>query len=240
MALWVYIKFVIVWCYAHECHMQKVLETSQEWAIDNKMRINPNKTKDKWICFSNAIPTPAPLILDGAVIERVNSHKLLGVWHQNNLKWNSHVEATVKKANKRLFCLRECRRASLPYEVGITCYRTKIRSILEYAAPIWGGLPQYLIEEIEQVQNRCLKILGLPQNELQTLKERRDNITIEEIRRIIRDKTHPCSELIPLHINHAYNLRTVSSIPQPKSYTQRHEKLFIPRAISLINKRGTL
>ena len=63
-------------------HMQKVLETSQEWAVDNRMRINPDKTKDMWICFNNAIPTPALLTLDGAVEERVSSHKLLGVWHR--------------------------------------------------------------------------------------------------------------------------------------------------------------
>ena len=46
-----------------------------------------------WICFNSAIPTPALLTLDGAVIEGVKSHELLGVWHQENLKWNSHVEA---------------------------------------------------------------------------------------------------------------------------------------------------
>ena len=78
----------------------------------------------------------------------------------------------------------------------LTCYRTKLRPILEYAAPIWGGLPEYLTEEIGQVQNKCLKILGSPQNELQTLKERRDNITMEEIRRIIKDNTHPCNKFI--------------------------------------------
>ena len=74
-------------------HMQKVLETSQKWAIHNRMRMNPDKTKDMWICFNSAIPTPALLTLDDAAIERVNSHKLLGVWQQENLKWNSHVEA---------------------------------------------------------------------------------------------------------------------------------------------------
>ena len=152
-------------------HMQKLLETSEEWAVDNRMRINPKKTEGMWICFNSAILTPALLTLDGAVLERVNSYKLLGVLHRENLKWNSHVKAVVKKANKRLFCLREWRRASLPYEAGLTCYRTMIRPILEYAAPIGGGLPDYLMDEIEQVQNRCLKILGLPQNELQTLKE---------------------------------------------------------------------
>ncbi len=59
-----------------------------------------------WFFFSNAIPEPAPLVADSVNIERVSSYKLLGVWHQDNLKWNRHVEEMVKKANKRIFSLR--------------------------------------------------------------------------------------------------------------------------------------
>ena len=89
-----------------------------------------------WICFSSAIPERAPLVMGDEVIERVSSRKLLGVWNQENLKWNRHAEEMVKKTNKRLFCLRECRRTNLTQEVGLTCYQTKIESVLEYAAPI--------------------------------------------------------------------------------------------------------
>ncbi len=55
-----------------------------------------------------------------------------------------HVEEIIQKANKRLFYLRECRRANLPAKIGLTCCETKIRTILDDAAPIWTGLPQYL------------------------------------------------------------------------------------------------
>ena len=139
-------------------------------------------------------------------IERVSAHKLLGVCHQDNLKWNRHVEEMVKKANKRLFCLRECRRANLPQEVGLTCYQTKIRSVLEYAAPIWSGLPLYLVDEIENIQNRCINILGIPRESLQTLQDRRDKLTVEEFKRIQSDATHPCKKFIPSPIPHAYNV----------------------------------
>ncbi|CAB3998476.1 Hypothetical predicted protein [Paramuricea clavata] len=90
------------------------------------MTINSKKTKDMWICFNTAIPAPEPLVIGNEIVERVNSHKLLGVWHQNNLKWNCHVKNIVRKANKRMFSLRECRRANLPPEANlmITLERT--------------------------------------------------------------------------------------------------------------------
>ena len=65
----------------------------------------------------------------------------------------------AKKANKRMFRLRECRRANLPQEVGLMCYQTKIEFVLEYA--ILSGLPQYLVDEIENIQNRSMNILGI-------------------------------------------------------------------------------
>ena len=76
--------------------------------------------------------------------------------------------------------MRECRRANLPLEVGTTCYKSRIRPILEYAAPIWSGLPQYLIDEIESIQNRCMKILETPRNNFKTLEQRRADLTIKE------------------------------------------------------------
>ena len=217
-------------------HMQEALEAMQTWAIESKMTINPKKTKDMWICFSNALSQPAPLVKGDDPIERVSAHKLLGVWYQDNLKWNRHVEEMVKKANKRLFCLRECRRANLPQEVGLTCYQTKIRSVLEYAAPTWSGLPQYLVDEIENIQNRCINILGIPRESLQTLQERRDKLTVEEFKRIQSDATHPCKKFIPSPIPHAYNLRENLALPYLISHTIRHQSSFIPRAISILKK----
>ena len=126
------------------------------------MSLNPEKTKDMWICFKEAIPEPPQLWVDRTCIERVNAFKQ-GVMHQDNLKWNSHVEQYItKKASKRLFFLRECHRANLPTEVGITCYVTKIKSLLEYGAPIRDGIQHYLENELKGIQMRSFKILGLP------------------------------------------------------------------------------
>ena len=117
--------------------LQEALDAVNDWAVSNRMQLNSEKTKDMWICFRNAIEPPPPLTLGNNVIERVASFKLLGVWHQNNLhEWTRHIEEITKKANKRLYYLRECRRANLPTGVGITCYLTKIRPLLEYAAPV--------------------------------------------------------------------------------------------------------
>ena len=69
-----------------DSHVQEVLNSMDGWAQENKMSLNPKKTKDMWICFKDSIPEPPQLsIIDGTTVERVNAFKLLGVLHQDNL-----------------------------------------------------------------------------------------------------------------------------------------------------------
>jgi hypothetical protein len=93
-------------------NMQEVVDEVIKWTSNNKMELNSKKTKDMWICFSNKIPEPPALFCGTETIERVETFKLQGVWQQNNLKWNTHVHQTVRKACKKLFHLRECRRSN--------------------------------------------------------------------------------------------------------------------------------
>ena len=46
-----------------------------------------------WISFSKSIPEPPHIIhIGNKEIERVNAFKLLGIWCQNNLKWNTQMK----------------------------------------------------------------------------------------------------------------------------------------------------
>jgi hypothetical protein len=71
--------------------MQESTNQVMNWANDNKMTVNPKKTKDMRLSFSQSSPESPPILTDGIEIERVNNFDLLGVWMQNDLKWNTHV-----------------------------------------------------------------------------------------------------------------------------------------------------
>ncbi len=71
--------------------MQEVIDglSIRAWAETNKMALNPKKTKDMWLCFTDSIPEPLRIRIAGdEEVKRVNSFKLLG--GQNDLKWNNH------------------------------------------------------------------------------------------------------------------------------------------------------
>jgi hypothetical protein len=97
-----------------------------------------------WICFTESVLKRPPVYIGDKLVERVDKFKLLAMRLQNNLKWNNHVETVIQKTNRHVYILRQCRKANLPVEVGITLCKSNIRSIPEYASPVWGGLPTYL------------------------------------------------------------------------------------------------
>lgn len=154
-------------------------------------------------------------------------------WFQDDLCWSHHIEEMTKKANKRLFLLRECRKANLPKDVGITLYNTKIRPLLEYASPVWGGLPNYLSEEVQRVQDRSLSIIGVPRTALPALHERRSTATKREFEKILKDESNPNNVFVKSAPKNQYNLRSRGSTYIEMSGTDRHQRSFIPRAHKL-------
>ena len=107
--------------------------------------------------------------------------------------------------------------------------------MLKYGVPIWGGLPDYLANELENIQRRSLDIIGLPRDSLPFLEERRKVITARKFQRIKDDVNHPCHALITKFTEHQYNLKFGNLCRCVISGTQRHKQSFIPRATSLIN-----
>ena len=93
----------------------------------------------------------------------------------NDLKWNILISNIFGKASKRIYRIRACRKANLPTEIGLCIYEINIRPLHDYACSIWGGVPQYLEDELQRVQDRCMNIIGVPKNTLES--QRRDKQT---------------------------------------------------------------
>ena len=59
----------------------------------------------------------------------------------------------------RLFLLRTLKRVGLGTNDLVLVYSSIVRSIIEYASPVWAAIPLYLDELIESVQRKALKII---------------------------------------------------------------------------------
>ena len=93
-------------------------------------------------------------------IKLVKDAKLLGVTISGDLTWNAQIMEVTKKAAKRLYFLVQLKRARVPQKDLCLFYITCVRSVIDYAAPVFHhALPAYLSQELERVQKRAMRII---------------------------------------------------------------------------------
>ena len=133
--------------------------------------------------------------------------KLLGIWLDCDLKWKTNTEYITKKAAKRLYLLKILKSFGTPMDDLLAFYCSVIRPILEYGAEIWnGGLTQEQEKsiEFERIQKRVLRIIypnlnydqAITETKLQTLEERRDELCVSLIKKML-EPNHKLHSLLP-------------------------------------------
>ena len=89
-------------------------------------------------------------ILDD-LIEKVQSHKYLGVYICNDMRWNKTVDLVVGKANRSLGLLRR-NFSTCPWQIREKLYFALVRPHLEYACEVWSPHTAELKHRVEMVQ----------------------------------------------------------------------------------------
>ena len=160
----------------------------------------------------------------------MTSAKLLGLNISSDLKWNVHVLELVKKASCWLYFLRQLKRSQVTPEELMLFYITCIRSILEYASPVFHrALPGYLGEDLERLQKRALRIIypGMSYNQalefsgLPTLFKRREEISSKLFNEVVGDPGHTLHKLFPPKNPSNYSLRRNQDFALPSCKTDR-------------------
>ena len=159
-----------------------IVSQVQSYAVKNNMCLNPTKCKIMAVDFLhyNSFQCP-PVATCGHLLEEVKSFKFLGVFISHDLTWTAHCDYIIKKANRRLYALRQLKRCGVPAHDSVMVYCSLVRSTLEYACAVFAALPQDLSDSLERIQKRALAIIfpGSTYNEalhlanIATLKDRR-------------------------------------------------------------------
>jgi hypothetical protein len=108
-----------------------------EWCQENNLSLNINKMKTLIMDYMRQQRAHAPIHIDGATVEKVKSFKFLSVHITDNLKWSTHTDSVVKKAQQHLFNLRRLKKFSLAPKTLTNFYRCTIESILSDCITAW-------------------------------------------------------------------------------------------------------
>jgi DNA-directed RNA polymerase subunit N (RpoN/RPB10) len=159
----------------------------------------------------------------------------------SDLSWDSHVTYMLSKVSKRMYCIHNLIRAGVSARDLIDVYCSIIRSVLEYACPVWHpGLSKSQTKEIERVQKRFFRLVfpnltyleALSAAGVDKLCTRRELLT-QSMFREIKNEQHVLHSLLPKRdLSSSMTLR--SSYPYHIAITKstRYGRSFIPYCIS--------
>ena len=116
-------------------NLQTDLNRLGEWAVENEMRINPDKSKA--VSFTKArLKERVRYYFGEQLIPEENSFKYIGIIIRNDLNWADHANYTIRKARKALyFIMRILKKGN--NNTKRLAYTALVRPTLEYGAVCW-------------------------------------------------------------------------------------------------------
>ena len=140
--------------------LQSEIHTLKRISNEREMVLNPDKTKLMIINFTNdhhfqsllTIPgSPSPILLTFQT-------KLLGYWMTCDMKPDVHVKYLLGIAYSRLWAISRLKSAGSSDDDILHFFNIKIRSVLEYSAPVYTPmLTLQNINDIEDCNKGCIK-----------------------------------------------------------------------------------
>ena len=143
----------------YDClQLRSDLNTLEQWSIKWKIIFNPSKCE--YLKITNKTHSIASHYhIQHHTIKEVSHAKYLGVIIDQHLTWNEHVSHITAKANKVKGFLQRNLKTGCPTTVKTICYKSLIRSILDYASIIWSPHTQKNILAVESVQRRSARFV---------------------------------------------------------------------------------
>jgi hypothetical protein len=161
------------------------------WCQENNLTLNVNKTKEMIVDFRKQQREHPPIHIDGTAVEMVESFKFHGVHITGKLKWSTHTDSVVKKAQQRLFNLRRLKKCGLTPKTITNFYRCTIESITT-----WCG--NCTAQDRKTLQRVVWSAQCITRGKLPTLLDSYSNQCHRKAKKIIKDINHPSHCLFTL------------------------------------------
>ncbi len=176
--------------------------------------------------FRRNPPALPPLTIMNSTVTAVESFRFQGTTISQDLKWDNHIDSIVKKAQQRLYFLRQLRKFNLPQELLKQFYTAIIESVLCTSITVWlSSATKSDLRRLQRVVRTAERIIGTT---LPTLQELYLSRVSKRAGKITLDPLHPAHSLFEL-LPSGRRYRVLST------RTARHRNSFFPQAIHLMN-----
>ena len=224
---------------------QKYLNQINQWTLNQKMKINEEKTKTMIFNFTNKFNFQTDLKLNYEIIETKNECKLLGTIVTDQLTWDINIKNLIKRSNARMQLLHKISKFGASVNDLKTIYISYIRSILEQSSNVWHtSLTSENEQNLERIQKTAFKLILKDKYQtyenackildMEDLKTRRQNLfqrfTLKNMKHV------QFKEFFLEKENNKYDLRKMERYEILKTKSERFKKSTVVQMQYLANK----
>ena len=144
----------VVDLFCREWRMDINLTKSEAMVVGGKECDCSNK-ESIGCCESHCAAAAPSWMCRGKRVPVVGKYKYLGIWFNESLTWDAHIEYMMHKANKRSKSLRPLlTNGRVPVRAKLLVWLSFVRPLLEYGSEVWdANTAQWL--KIESIQTRA-------------------------------------------------------------------------------------
>jgi hypothetical protein len=214
-------------------HYLDCVEYTHTWCKLNFLDLNVSKTKEIVWNFRRTPTLLTPVKIDDEEVDRVPEYKYLGVFVDSKFNFVKHVSMQIKKANKRLFCIRTMKNLNVDPNLIVYFFNATVPSVVMYAAvAFYSMLTVSLENELDRPRKSCNRLIKNSHDKLRS----NDFVYTECLQnmfsKILKNHEHPLHNNYE-HLPSGRRLRVLSM------RTSRFKGTFVPVTISLYNN-GTI
>uniref|UniRef100_A0AAV2LEQ2 Reverse transcriptase domain-containing protein n=1 Tax=Knipowitschia caucasica TaxID=637954 RepID=A0AAV2LEQ2_KNICA len=168
------------------------------WCSGNNLELNAQKTVEMIVDFrKSTVPPPPPSVMDSPITS-VESFRFLGTTITQDLKWEPTISSLIKKAQQRMYFLRQLRKAKLPAQMLVQFYTAIIESILTSSITVWfAGATVRDKQRLQRIVRSAEEVIGRSLPSLQDLKLQRElRVTnLEELKKTVQTYSEEIQKL---------------------------------------------
>ena len=213
-------------CVNDDTEYRKEVEYFVSWCMNNYLELNVKKTKEMIVDFRKSPCDHVPLLINNETVDTVHEYKYLGTTIDDKFTFNQHVECLYKKANSRMYFVRQLRKLKVDNKILALFYTSVIQSVITFSITCWFG------NSSSEAKNKLCRIvrngIKLGVHNASPLSDIFKKCAIHRFKIIYNDCDHP--------LNNRYRkLPSGRRLQTLKCRTTRYARSFVPTSVSVVN-----
>lgn len=142
-----------------EQQLQVELNNVLQWCTNNKMLVNPQKTKSMLITSRQKHqrdPLKLNLVIGNDSIEQIKSHRVLGITVDEELRWHFHINNVCKTVARNIYLLSKLKLYVDKQALNLF-FHAHCMSHINYASSVWDGAGEVHLKKLNSLHRRAAK-----------------------------------------------------------------------------------